>query len=223
MTLRLADGSDARADWVLACDGLHSSMRRLLQLDRPGWRSPAARRYGLRRHVAVAPWSSLIEVHWTPRAEVYVTPVAADTVGIAMLGPRGGDLDAAIASIPDLADRVAGADAASSLRGAGPFHQRSARRVAGRVLLVGDASGYVDAITGEGLRLGFAQAEVAVRAIVERNPEAYEGEWRRVTRDFRMLTSGLVAAARSPLRGAIVPVAVALPRVFGGVVERLAR
>ena len=118
---------------------------------------------------------------------------------------------------------MAGADAASSLRGAGPFHQRSAQRVAGRVLLVGDASGYVDAITGEGLRLGFAQAEVAVRAIVQRKPEAYEAEWRRVTRDFRMLTSGLVAAARSPLRGAIVPVAVALPRVFGGVVERLAR
>ena len=223
VTLSFADGASARADWVLACDGLHSTMRRLLQLDRPGWRTPAARRYGLRRHVAVAPWSSLIEVHWTSRAEVYVTPVASDTVGIAMLGPRGGDLDAVISRIPDLAERVAGADAASSLRGAGPFHQRSAQRVAGRVLLVGDASGYVDAITGEGLRLGFAQAEAAVRAIVQRTPEAYEAEWRRVTRDFRMLTSGLVAAARSPLREAIVPVAVALPRVFGGVVERLAR
>ena len=91
------------------------------------------------------------------------------------------------------------------------------------MLLVGDASGYVDAITGEGLRLGFAQAEVAVRAIAQDRPENYEDDWRRVTRDLRMLTSGLVAAARSPLRAAIVPVAVALPRVFGVVVERLAR
>ena len=123
VTLNLVDGGIATADWVLACDGLHSTLRRLLQLDRPGWRVPASRRYGLRRHVAVAPWSSLIEVHWTPRAEVYVTPVADDTVGIAMLGPRGGDLDATIASIPALAGRVAGAEAASSLRGAGPFQQ----------------------------------------------------------------------------------------------------
>jgi hypothetical protein len=32
-----------------------------------------------------------------------------------------------------------------------------------------------------------------------------------------------VLAARSPLRPAIVPLAAALPRVFGGVLERLAR
>jgi len=91
------------------------------------------------------------------------------------------------------------------------------------VLLVGDASGYVDAITGEGLRLGFAQAEAAVTAALHGRPGSYEGEWTRITRDFRVLTSGLVMAARSPLRPAIVPLAAALPRVYGAVVERLAR
>jgi hypothetical protein len=45
----------------------------------------------------------------------------------------------------------------------------------------------------------------------------------RATRDFRVLTSGLVAAARSPLRSRVVPAAVASPSVFGMIVERLAR
>ncbi len=221
--LALENGRDLTADWVLACDGLHSSVRRLVGLDAASTRRRTRRRYGLRRHVAVAPWSSLIEVHWTPRCEIYITPVADDTVGVALLGPRGCDLDAEIATVPDLAGRLAGRPTASSLRGAGPFDQRSSARVRGRVMLVGDASGYVDAITGEGLRLGFAQATAAVGAIGRQDAASYESEWMRVTRDFRMLTSGLVLAATSPARRAIVPAAAALPRVFGAVVERLAR
>ncbi len=93
----------------------------------------------------------------------------------------------------------------------------------GRVLLVGDAAGYVDAITGEGLRVGFAQAREAIRAIATERPGDYPRRWRAVTRDFRVLTRGLVMLASSPLRGSIVPLARALPRVFGIVVNRLAR
>jgi len=181
------------------------------------------RRFGLRQHFRVAPWSDLIEVYWTPDVEAYVTPVAGDTVGISMLGPARTSFDAALAAIPALAQRVRGAEPASSLRGAGPFHQRTARRASGRVLLAGDASGYVDAITGEGIRVGLAQAEAAAQAIADDAPGRYEREWRTRTRDFRMLTAGLVATATSPLRNAIVPTAVALPRVFGHVVERLSR
>ena len=206
---------------LLAADGLHSSVRRLCGLEVPS--APGARRYGLRRYYSVSPWSDLIEVHWTPDVEAYVTPVAHDTVGIAMLGPVGTSFDEQLARIPALAGRLRRAEPASTLRGAGPFRQRTTRRTHGRVMLVGDASGYVDAITGEGLRVGLSQAEAAVAAIAAGRPGSYEREWTRRTRDFRMLTSGLVAAAGSPLRAAIVPVAVALPRVFGAVVERLAR
>jgi hypothetical protein len=88
---------------------------------------------------------------------------------------------------------------------------------------VGDASGYVDAITGEGIRLGLSQAAAAIDCIVAGRPQFYEREWARRTRDFRTLTSGLVAAAQSPLRSRIVPTAIAMPGVFGAVVERLAR
>ena len=89
------------------------------------------------------------------------------------------------------------------------------------MLLVGDASGYVDAITGEGLRLGFEQARAAITAIM--GDTDYERDWRRITRDFRVLTSGLAFVASTPMRGAVVPLAAALPRVFRSAVESLAR
>ena len=209
-----------RSNWVFGADGLHSSVRRLAGLEAAPGR---LRRYGLRRHFTVAPWNDLIEVHWAHGVEAYVTPVAPDVVGVAILGSKGMDFDAAVAGIPELTGHLAGASRASVLRGAGPLRQRATRPGSGRVLLVGDASGYVDAITGEGLRLGFEQARVAVDAIAAGEPRRYNAEWRRVTRDFRTLTSGLVTAARSPARAAIVPLAARLPRLYGTIVERLAR
>ncbi|MBC7590551.1 MAG: NAD(P)/FAD-dependent oxidoreductase [Salinibacterium sp.] len=207
-----------RAKWMFAADGLHSTVRVAAGLDRP---RGGARRYGLRQHFFVAPWSDLIEVHWAPHAEVYVTPVAEDTVGVAILGPQRTDFAETVRGIPALAARLEGAAPASTLRGAGPFRQRARRPSVGRVLLVGDASGYVDAITGEGLRLGLDQARLAVQHVTD--GVDYDRAWARSTRDFRRLTSGLVWAATSPLRTAIVPAAAALPSVYGAVVERLAR
>ena len=208
------------ARYLLAGDGLHSSVRRQVGLERA---VRGSRRFGLRRHFAVAPWNDLIEVHWTREAEVYITPIAPGLTGVAVLGPPRTDFDTAVEEVSELAERLAGVDAVTEVRGAGPFRQRAKARTAGRVLLVGDASGYVDAITGEGLRLGFEQAHVAVAAVADDTPTRYEREWRRVTRDFRVLTHGLVAAAGSPLRGGIVPAASALPGLYGAIVERLAR
>ncbi len=209
-----------RARYLIGADGLHSTVRSLLGVERP---PSSSRRYGLRRHFRVEPWSDLVEVHWTPTVEAYVTPVAADTVGVALLGPRKMDYAASLATIPALATRLADAQAVSSLRGAGPFRQRTLRRRVGRVLLAGDSSGYVDAITGEGIRVGLAQAEAAVACIAADDVTGYERAWAQRTRDFRVLTTGLVALAGSPLRSAIVPLAASLPGVFGAIVERLAR
>lgn len=210
-----------RARYLVAADGLHSTVRRRLGLERPV--APRGRRFGVRRHFHAEPQSDLIEVHWSRDVEAYVTPVGGGVVGIAMLGRQGVDFEAALAGIPALARLVAGAEPASALRGAGPFRQRTSRRSVGRVLLAGDASGYVDAITGEGIRVGLAQARSAIDCVLADDPGAYERAWTRETHDFRVLTAGLVVVANSPLRGAIVPTAVALPWVFGGVVERLAR
>lgn len=210
-----------RARWLIGADGLHSTVARAVGAARPA--PERRRRFGLRRHYRMAPWTDLIEVHWSGAGELYVTPVDDQLIGLAALVRKGSTLDDVLAATPELLARVGAAEPAGGVLGAGPFRQRTSRRVTGRVLLVGDASGYVDAITGEGLRLGFAQARAAVARIAEGRPDAYEADWRRETRDFRRLTSALVGAAMSPLRPAIVPAAVHLPRVFGAAVERLAR
>ena len=92
------------------------------------------------------------------------------------------------------------------------------------MLLVGDAAGYVDALTGEGIALGLAQARAAVAAVADQEPARYEQEWRRLTRRHDLLTLGLVTATRVPaVRRRIVAAADRLPWVFDAAVDQLAR
>ncbi|HEY7263850.1 MAG TPA: NAD(P)/FAD-dependent oxidoreductase [Trebonia sp.] len=206
-----------RARYLVAADGLHSSIRRACGLDPPRARQP---RFGLRRHYALAPWSDLVEVHWAAGAEAYVTPVAADLVGVAILGDAHGDFASRLAAFPELRSRLAGAAPASEIRGAGPLRQDVRRRSAGNVLLVGDASGYLDALTGEGIGVALAQAAVLARCLASGRPGDYERAWRRVSRRSWMLTAGLLWARHQALLGPrIVPAAQRLPSVFTTIVN----
>jgi flavin-dependent dehydrogenase len=218
-----ADGVEAagvRARYIVGADGLHSHVRRALGL---AMRHGSRPRFGVRQHFATAPWTDMVEVHWLPDAEVYVTPVAHDVVGVAVLGEAPLHFDATLARLPRLSERVVSSPVASELRGAGPLRQRVSARHVGRALLVGDAAGYVDALTGEGLRVGFAEAEAVVRAVVAGDPQAYEAEWLRITRSYRWLTTALVWTASKPrLRSLIVPSSRALPPVFTRIVNGLA-
>jgi flavin-dependent dehydrogenase len=212
-----ADGEPVRH--LVAADGLHSPLRRMLGLDVAATR---ARRYGLRCHVEVAPWTSFVEVHWSPVGEAYVTPVAGDRVGVAVLSTVRRPLPDLLRSFPRLLAHLGDAPV-GTVRGAGPLRQRARRRVVGRVLLVGDAAGYVDALTGEGIAVGLAQARAAVAAVRAGDPSDYEAAWQRITRRHDVMTAGLLAATRRPaLRRRIVPAAAALPRAFDAAVNALA-
>jgi flavin-dependent dehydrogenase len=210
-----------RARYLVAADGLHSPVRRRLGLGLAP-RGPA--RWGLRRHMAVAPWSDAVEVHWGDRSEVYLTPVGPDLVGVAVLTADRAPFDVQLARFPAVLDRLGDAEPAGDVRGAGPLRQRTGARVAGRVLLVGDAAGYVDALTGEGIAVAVASAQALVECLVAGRPEDYERAWRRVSRRSRWLTSSLLwAGNRGATRPLIVPAAVRLPAVFGAAVHQLAR
>jgi flavin-dependent dehydrogenase len=219
-----ADGVTAgglRARWLVAADGLHSPVRRALGLELP---APGPRRYGQRRHYRVKPWTDFVEVHWSPTGEggeAYVTPVADDLVGVAVLSTVRRGYDEHLAGFPDLLERLAGPPA-SAVRGAGPLRRRARRRTAGRVLLVGDAAGYVDALTGEGIALALASAEAAVRCLRAGRPQDYEGAWRGLTRRHRLLTEGLLRVGGRPTGARlIVPAAARMPAVFAAAVRAL--
>ncbi|MGW0611403.1 NAD(P)/FAD-dependent oxidoreductase [Streptomyces sp. NPDC002788] len=210
-----------RAGHLVAADGLHSPIRRGLGLDRRRRYRP---RHGLRRHYTLTPWSDHVEVHWAREAEAYVTPVADDLVGVAVLTTARRPFDDHLAAFPELRERLAGAGLAGPVRGAGPLRQVASARTAGRVLLVGDAAGYVDALTGEGIALALAQAPAAVHAVISGDLAAYEREWRQLTRRYRWLTHALLGATRTlPARAALVPVAQRLPWLFSTTVGMLAR
>ena len=216
-------GPTFAAEWVVAADGLHSPTRRSLGLDRDS-QMRRARRYGLRQHYGIRPWGDHVEVHWSQHAEAYVTPVADDLVGVAVLSRHRGPLADSLADFPHLRERLGDAPVVTAVRGAGPLRQRTTRRVAGRVLLAGDASGYVDALTGEGISLGLAHARAAVSAVVAGDPDAYERAWRAATRRYALLTHTLVRVTRPSWgRRLLVPAAAALPPVFRGAVNELAR
>ncbi len=207
-----------RARYLAAADGLHSPIRASLGLQRPRGRT---RRWGIKRHIAIEPWSDCVEVYWSAHTEAYVTPVADDCVGVAILSSQQGRFDQHLAAFPTLRERIDGHPHEPD-RAAGPLRQKVRGRVAGRVLLVGDAAGYVDALTGEGLGLAFAAARLLVDSVVADRPGDYERQWRRSTHRYRLMTAALLHASSSPLRPLIVPAASSLPYVFARMVNLLA-
>ncbi|WP_406814479.1 NAD(P)/FAD-dependent oxidoreductase [Mycobacterium sp. M23085] len=203
-----------RAKWLVAADGLHSQVRRAAGITAA---AGTPRRYGVRWHYRVPAWSDFVEVYWSRWGEAYVTPVEPDLIGVAILSRGRPNL----AWFPRLSRQLRGA--AGQPRGCGPLRQVVSRRVAGRVLLVGDAAGYEDALTGEGISLALKQAAAAVDAIVNETPASYERAWHRITRDYRLLTRGLVLASTPrAVRRAIVPTCTLLPGVFDRGVNVLA-
>jgi flavin-dependent dehydrogenase len=210
-----------RARFLVAADGLHSPIRRRLGLDGGVARPPA--RFGIRAHFACAPWTDRVEVHWAASSEAYVTPVGPDCIGVAVLGADHGSFATRLAAFPQLRSQLPDAPV-GRVRGAGPLRQHVRSRVAGRVLFVGDAAGYVDALTGEGLAISVACAEALTDRVAAGRPERYEHDYRTITRRYRMITAALLAAGRQPfLRRRIVPTAERAPWLFRAAVDQLAR
>jgi len=220
----------AAASWpcrfVVGADGLHSHVRRSAGLEaasaggaaQTGWNPNA--RFGVSRHLRLAPWSERVEVTFGSSAEAYVTPLAGDEIGVAILWSGGkGGFDELLAArfSGELARRLAGGTILGRDHGAGPLLQpvRGAVAGEGRIALVGDAAGYVDALTGEGLALGFESALALGEALAADNLAFYARRLARLVAVPQRMTRLLLAAARRPrLRRRLVAALAADPLLF---------
>jgi len=175
----LGDGM-LKAKWIIGADGVHSRVRRWIGLDPKGRQ---VKRFAQRQHFRGKPWTDCMEIHWGEAAQAYVTPLSNDEICVALISrdPRM-RLQDAWQKFPELGRRLMHAEASSAERGAATV-TRSLRQVyQGKVVLTGDASGSVDAITGEGLCLSFHQAIELAEALAKGNLESYQRAHRQIAK-----------------------------------------
>ena len=67
---------------LIGADGLHSQVRKQANLEAL---FPKLKRWGVRQHFNVEPWSSFVEIYWGPGLEAYVTPVSVSSVNVSLL------------------------------------------------------------------------------------------------------------------------------------------
>jgi menaquinone-9 beta-reductase len=157
------DGQLIEADLIVGADGQNSIVRRQAGLNRV---TREVRRYGFRRHYRLAPWSPYMELHWGRRSQVYITPVANDEVCVAVIS-RDSKLrvSEALAEFSELRSKLRDAEPVSAEMGALSVSRTLHSVHRKNVVLIGDASGSVDAITGEGICVSVKQAKVLAAAV----------------------------------------------------------
>lgn len=204
---------DLQTRLLVGADGLHSYVRAWCGSAGPG-RAPWGR-FGIRRHFSVKPemLPQFVEVHPGRFCEAYVTPISPQTLQIAVLWHEDkfkekphNVYEAILSELPALA-KYAGSPV-DSPRGAGRLWQNSRRTAAPGVILVGDAAGYMDAITGEGISLALEEAAAAgglaemleksrcLPGLRELRPFTYS--YSRITSNYRLTTRLLLRLSRLP-------------------------
>ena len=194
-------GRRVTARLIVGADGIRSEVRRWAGLQGVSHRK---RRFAVQQHFRCQPWSDYVEVHWAGDAEAYVTPCGREEVGVALLWEAeekktgGGQrlMESLLSRFPRLSASLRGARPSAGARAIGPMHQVARSPICDGVALVGDASGYLDAITGEGISLALAQVQALYDSIGpwmlsnDRVPTARE------LRDYSRRTSGMVRQHR---------------------------
>ncbi|HEY6377279.1 MAG TPA: FAD-dependent monooxygenase [Edaphobacter sp.] len=186
-----------RARWIVGADGPQSRIRACAGLDKA---SISSRRIGLRQHFAITPWTDFVEVYWTNRAQAYVTPISSGEICIAFVATeKFASIQQALSLFPTLKLRLAFAPPTDTPLGSITLTRRLHRVTSGNIALIGDASGSVDAVTGEGLALCFRQALALAQALKAENLEAYEHAHRKIHRIPRLMSRTMLLMDTYPI------------------------
>jgi menaquinone-9 beta-reductase len=171
-------GQEYRAPLVVAADGAQSTIRKKLGLEDGVKRG----RFGLRAHFRLAdakaqvPW---VEVFIGNEIEIYATPLPNREISVALLsqvgtfrGKTGAEFLSLCRSFPALADRLEGAQQITRLMGATPISGNTRHGATPGAVLLGDAAGYADPITGTGMTQALITAELLTKHLVRRKVDA---------------------------------------------------
>ena len=194
----VANLDGVRARWVVGADGSGSRVRRWAGLDDYVHNS---RRFAYRQHFATAPWTEYMEIHWSRGCQIYVTPTGPAEVCAALISrdPHLRLHDALRRFFPALQARLEGVPESSRERGAVTAMSRLRRVTQGNLALIGDASGSVDAITGEGICLTFRQASVLADAMAKGDLTAYNSIHPRLAFRPNLMAQLMLTMDRGPL------------------------
>jgi len=194
-------GELVRARWVVGADGTSSRVRSWAKLDpRELDTKPNKKlRFAFRRHYRVAPWADFMELHWGQDCQVYVTPVSKEEVCVALISSSPKlRLENALEEFPELCRHLKGAEFTSNERGAITATRRLRRVYRDRTVLIGDASGGIDAITGEGLCLTFRQAALLGECLASGNLARYQRGHRALGRRPALMSRMMLFMAKHP-------------------------
>jgi 2-polyprenyl-6-methoxyphenol hydroxylase-like FAD-dependent oxidoreductase len=206
----LVDGQPRRAPLTVAADGVHSLLRHQSGLNVPQRRH----RFGARAHFRLAPGQTQppwVDVFVCQGYELYVTPLPDGEVLVAGL------TDAGALSEPiektfrrwrmapaELAARLEGAKQDSPILCSSPLAARARSGVAPGLVLLGDAAGFLDPITGGGMTQALVSAEILTRHVSQGVEQfdarmlAFERERKSFLRDYSILTHAVLWLADHP-------------------------
>jgi geranylgeranyl reductase family protein len=206
-----------RARIVVGADGLHSRVRRKLGIKLSRGRR---QRYGIRTHFQLPPGVPIDDyvcVDQRADDQCFTTPVGESELQLALLiekqkmkslaGCLDLEFDKRIAARPQLSKLLSQAKRTSPILACGPFDIWPSCRVAARAILVGDAAGYLDPLTGEGISLALQGAFWGAEAVDDAlrrndlsrgNLLAYDRRLTQAMRNYKWLTYVLLAISRHP-------------------------
>ena len=155
---------------TIAADGRRSSVAQALGLSVHPVR-PRRWAFGVYA-TGVTGITDLGEMHIRQGRYLGIAPIDDDLANVCVVtGPRPDGrtpseiLHRAIARDPDLAERFAHATFVSAVRVLGPLAADARAAGAAGLLLAGDAAGFVDPMTGDGLHLAMQSAVLAAREV----------------------------------------------------------
>ena len=212
------ENNPVRCEWVIGADGEASPFRRWAGLDETRYEHI---RFAVRRHFRAAPWTDFVEVYWARASQIVVAPVTCDELCVAVISrdPRLRFAEA-LKQVPALASRLRNVGDAGQVRGARTGLRRLRRVCCGRFVLVGDASGSVDPLAGEGIGLGFKQAVALIEATAHGDLESYQAAHDGIARAPRLMSRLMLMMDAHPrLRRRALRIFAAEPSLFSRLLD----